>query len=55
MTPQEMEITEMNNYCMLQRIKKDNKDTENATLDYEIKVSAAKLSTLWVNVKDLTW
>ncbi|MBQ9360462.1 MAG: hypothetical protein IJT96_05445 [Lachnospiraceae bacterium] len=54
MTPQEMEVSEINNYSMLQRIKSANKEQENPVLDYEIKVSAARLATLGVNVKDLT-
>ncbi len=54
MTPQEMEIYEINNYSMLQRIKSENGEQNNPVLEYEIKVSAARLATLGVNVEDLT-
>ena len=53
MTPSEMEILEIENYSRLQRIKKDNGNTENPTLDYEIRVSAAKLEKLGVNLETL--
>ncbi len=37
-----------------QQIKKDNDGHVNQTLDYEIKILTARLSTLGVNVEDLT-
>ena len=54
MTPQEMEYMEIENYSRLQRIKKENGQQENSSLDYEIKISKAKLSSLGVNVEDIT-
>ncbi len=53
MTPSEMEMFEIENYSRLQRIKKDNGDANNPTLDYEIRVSAAKLEKLGVNLESL--
>ncbi|WP_289748937.1 hypothetical protein [Helicobacter bilis] len=41
-------------YTDLQRIKKANGNNENAELDYQIKVLTAKLSSLGVNVEDIT-
>ena len=41
-------------YTDLQRIKKANGSNENAELDYQIKVVTAKLSSLGVNVEDIT-
>ena len=41
-------------YTDLQRIKKSNGNQENTELDYQIKVTTAKLSSLGVNVKDIT-
>ena len=38
----------------LQRIKKANGGVENAELDYQIKVTTAKLASMKVNVEDLT-
>ena len=54
MTPQEMEFMEIENYSRLQKIKKENGDQVNPYLDYEIKVSTAKLSALGVNVENIT-
>lgn len=53
MTPAEMEMYEIENYSRLQRIKKDNGSAENPTLDYEIRVSTAKLEKLGVNLETL--
>ena len=53
MTPSEIEMFEIENYSRLQRIKKDNGDANNPTLDYEIRVSAAKLEKLGVNLESL--
>ncbi len=41
-------------YTDLQRIKKANGNSENAELDYQIKVVTVKLSSLGVNVEDIT-
>lgn len=41
-------------YTDLQRIKKANKDTQNEELEYQIRVTTAKLSSMGVNVEDLT-
>ncbi|MBR1523512.1 MAG: hypothetical protein IJ641_03540 [Lachnospiraceae bacterium] len=54
MTPQEIEYMEIENYSRLQKIKQENGKQENSYLDYEIKVSKAKLSSLGVNVEDIT-
>ena len=53
MTPEGMKANLIDQFTMLQEIKKANKE-ENAILDYKIKTVAAKLSSLGVNVKDLT-
>ena len=54
MTNEEMRTYFIENYSELQAIKQDNDGHENKTLDYRIKVVAAKLSSLGVNVEDLT-
>ena len=54
MTPQEMQFNEIENYSRLQRIKKANGDSKNDMLDYEIRVSAAKLESAGVNLESLT-
>ena len=41
-------------YADLQRIKKANGGRENAELDYLLVIAAVKLSSLGVNVEDLT-
>ncbi len=38
----------------MQRIKKANRDTPNEELEYQIKVTTAKLSSMGVNVEGLT-
>ena len=38
----------------LQRIKKSNGGVENKELDYQIKVTLAKLSSLGISVEDIT-
>ncbi len=42
-------------FAELQAIKRDNGGHENPTLEYRIKVLTAKLSSLGVNVEDLTF
>ena len=54
MTPEEIKAYLITAYSDLQKIKKANGDHENAELDYQIKVTAAKLASLSVNVEDLT-
>ncbi len=53
MAPQEIIKDELENYFCLQRIKKDNNGQPNSSLEYELRVSAAKLESLGVNVENL--
>lgn len=41
-------------YSILQQIKQANGNTDNKVLDYQIKVTTAKLSSMGINVEDLT-
>ena len=41
-------------YTDLQRIKIANGNNANTELDYQIKITTAKLATLGVNVEDIT-
>lgn len=41
-------------YTDLQRIKKANGDYDNPELDYQIKITVAKLSSLGVSIEDIT-
>ena len=41
-------------YSILQQIKQSNGNHEKQTLDYQIKVTTAKLSSMGVNVEDIT-
>ena len=54
MTEKELSTILIDKYTDLQRIKKANGDTKNAELDYQLKVTVAKLSTLGVSVEDIT-
>ena len=54
MTEKELIAVLIDKYTDLQRIKKANRDTPNEELDYQIKVTTAKLSSMGVNVEDLT-
>lgn len=54
MTEKELIAITIDRYTELQHIKKANGDHENSELDYYIKVTIAKLSSLGVNVEDLT-
>lgn len=54
MTREELISLTINKYTDLQRIKKANGNTENKELDYQLKVTIAKLSSLGVSVEDLT-
>ena len=54
MTDKELIAITIDRYTDLQRIKKANGNQENSELDYQIKVITAKLSSLGVNVEDIT-
>ncbi len=54
MTEKELITVLIDKYTDLQRIKKANRHTPNEELDYQIKVTTAKLSSMGVNVEDLT-
>ncbi|NBK92330.1 hypothetical protein D5278_10175 [bacterium 1XD21-13] len=53
-TEKELITVTIDKYTDLQRIKKANGNTENAELDYQIRVVTAKLSSMGVNIEDLT-
>lgn len=54
MTEKELITITIDRYTDLQRVKKANGNHENSELDYLIKVTTAKLSSLGVNVEDIT-
>ncbi len=54
MTESELIVVLIDKYTDLQRIKKANGSTENQELEYQIKITKAKLALLKVNVEDLT-
>ena len=54
MSDRELKALLIDKYTDLQRIKRANGDTVNEELDYQIKVTTAKLSSFGVNVEDLT-
>ena len=54
MSEKELITVLIDKYTDLQRIKKANKDTPNEELEYQIRVTTAKLSSMGVNVEDLT-
>lgn len=54
MTDKELITITIDRYTDLQRIKRENGNQENKELDYQIKVATAKLSSLGVNVEDIT-
>lgn len=54
MTDKELITVTIDRYTDLQRIKKANGDYNNPELDYQIKVTIAKLSSLGVSVEDIT-
>ena len=54
MTREELISLTIDKYTDLQRIKKANGNTENKELDYQLKVTIAKLSSLGVSVEDIT-
>ena len=54
MTKEELITITIDRYAELQRIKNNNGDQENKELDYSIKLAVAKLSSLGVNVEEIT-
>ena len=54
MTDKELITTTIDRYTDLQQIKKANCGHENEMLEYLIKVTTAKLSSLGINVEDIT-
>lgn len=54
MAEKELITVTIDNYMNLQRIKKANGVTENIELNYQLKGFVAKLSSLGVNIEDLT-
>ncbi len=54
MTREELISLTIDKYTDLQRIKKANGNTENKELDYQLKVTIAKLSSLGISVEDIT-
>ncbi len=54
MTDKELITVTIDRFIDLQRIKRANGDTVNSELDYQIKVTTAKLSSMGVSVEDIT-
>lgn len=54
MTDKELITITIDRYAELQQIKKANGNHENEILDYSIKLAVAKLSSMGVNVEDIT-
>ena len=54
MTDKELITITIDSYMNLQRIKKANNGQENEELNYQLKGVVAKLSSLGVNVEDIT-
>ncbi len=54
MSDKELVTITIQHYGDLQRIKKANGGHENAALDYALKLTVAQLSSLGVNVEDIT-
>ena len=54
LTREELISLTIDKYTDLQRIKKANGNTENKELDYQLKVTIAKLSSLGISVEDIT-
>ena len=54
MTREELISLTIDKYTDLQRIKKANGNTENKELDYQLKVTIAKLSSVGISVEDIT-
>jgi hypothetical protein len=54
MTREELISLTIDKYTDLQRIKKANGNAENKELDYQLKVTIAKLTSLGISVEDIT-
>lgn len=54
MTREELISLTIDKYTDLQRIKKANGGNENKELEYQLKVTVAKLSLLGISVEDIT-
>ena len=54
MTLDELKQVTIDYYVNLQRIKKANGEQKNIELDYQLKGVVAKLSSMGINVEDLT-
>ena len=54
MTEKERITVLIDKYTDLQRIKRANNGVENQELEYQIKVTIAKLASLGVSVEDIT-
>lgn len=54
MTEKELITFTIDTYMNLQRIKKANGDYDNKELDYQLKGTIAKLSSMGVNIEDIT-
>lgn len=54
MSDKELITITIDNYMNLQRIKKANGNQENEELNYQLRGVVAKLSSLGVNVEDIT-
>lgn len=54
MTREELISLTIDKYTDLQRIQKANGNIENKELDYQLKVTVAKLSSLGISVEDIT-
>lgn len=54
MTREELISLTIDKYTDLQRIKKANGGNENKELEYQLKVTVEKLSSLGISVEDIT-
>lgn len=54
MTLEELIALTIDKYTDLQRIKKANGNVENEELNYQLKITIAKLSSLGISVEDIT-
>ena len=54
LTEKELITVLIDKYTDLQRIKRANNGVENQELEYQIKVTIAKLASLGVSVEDIT-
>ena len=54
MQEKELLVLLIDQYTNLQRIKKANGDTVNEELDYQIRATAAKMTSIGMNLEELT-